>query len=223
MITATLALHMIAPARVYEKQGKNWKAEVRIPALASSQASDLIFGWAKREADKWIKETTGDEIRPDAPYEFSITAGTPFTYGNFLSIQTGLYAYSGGAHPGHSSRVFNLITENGKVRPVRINEFIVKGTDPYVVFTKVIMPVLRERGASWVTEGMYKHFTEVEPKGDTGGTALPVPKVGPKGLTFTFDAYAVGSYAEGDYVVDVPWSRLGSRLNKAFVKKITGR
>jgi len=220
-ITIALQSHSVPAKKVHEKTPQ-YEVTLTIPALPSAEASKTIEDWARKYADEWknfIKDDTSE--RPN-PYAYEVSPLKTFKHGNFVSQSMFLYQFSGGAHPAHNTFVFNLLTEGGEARKVETEEFFKKGVDPYKLLSPILINNLRKQKAAWIVEGMYTSFVKTFREGNDGTTQLPIPSLSAKGMSFLFDAYAVGSYAEGDYKVFVPWSRVSKDLDRPFVKKLTG-
>lgn len=198
------------------------------PALA---ANCLAEGkrWAEKNranAGKQRKEDPG--LFRNGPWTMDRNYETRSVVdGRFVSIIRTDYEYTGGAHPNHGSDTILWDKSTGK--RISIRPFFTETADDGPT-----MKAMREGVIASLKAEKKKRGTE-----DTDASAIEaiepkLLKIGPislapsteqgksSGLTFHYAPYAVGSYAEGDYVAFVPWEKLKPYLTADGVKIFGG-
>ncbi|MFA5595519.1 MAG: DUF3298 domain-containing protein [Trueperaceae bacterium] len=115
-----------------------------------------------------------------------------------LSLLTSFYYYTGGAHPnGHSESL--LVRDNGDgLKTVALAELFAAGSDWRSQVLEWVLADLAEQGAEFVRNGDVT----------ANDLELTTFTLGARGLTFHFDAYAVGPYVQGPFQVVVAYERL---------------
>ena len=118
---------------------------------------------------------------------------------DLVSLSEALYAYTGGAHgnTGLMGYTFGLI--DGKVRTLKLKDFFLEDADYLAVLSPFVLEALRAQEAQWVLDGDIDGL---------GKDDLSVVTLSPTGLTFGFEPYAMGPYAQGTFFVTVPFETL---------------
>ena len=116
--------------------------------------------------------------------------------------------WTGSAHPMHYSLSFNYDLKHGQ--PLELRDLFVAGANYLTVVSRLcakdIAEQKRKNGFNDIYEdGEKAAFDSLKQK----ATFYPTTQ----GLLFIFDPYQVGSYAEGFYVVSIPYSQLTSIIN----------
>jgi Deacetylase PdaC len=133
--------------------------------------------------------------------------------GRYVSIVRADYEYTGGAHPNSSSDT--ILWDKSAGKRISIRPFFTETADNGPTMKAMRQGVIasleaekKKRGA----EGTDASAIEaIEPKLlKIGPVSLAPSTEGGKssGLTFHYSPYAVGSYAEGEYIAFVPWETL---------------
>lgn len=134
--------------------------------------------------------------------------------GHYVSIVRSDYMDTGGAHP--NSGVNTILWDSTTHKRISIRPFFTETADGGPTMKAMVKAVLasltvekkkRDAGETATDEW----FKIVEPKlVKIGAVTLAPSTVAGKssGLTFHYPPYAVGSYAEGEYVAFVPWETL---------------
>ncbi|KRR01888.1 hypothetical protein CQ12_13610 [Bradyrhizobium jicamae] len=183
------------------------------PALA---ANCLTEGkaWAtknKADADKERKQDP-DLFRNAWSYERKYETRSVID-GRYISIIRADYEYTGGAHPNSTSDT--ILWDKSANKRISIRPFFTETADNGPTLKAMRQGVIaslaaekKKRGA----EGTDASAIEgIEPKLlKIGPVALaPSTEQGKSsGLNFYYAPYAVGSYAEGEYIAFVPWETL---------------
>jgi Deacetylase PdaC len=183
------------------------------PALA---ANCLAEGkaWAtknKADADKERKQDP-DLFRNAWSYERKYETRSVID-GRYVSIIRADYEYTGGAHPNSSSDT--ILWDKSAGKRISIRPFFTETADNGPTLKAMRQGVIasleaekKKRGADGADASAIEG---IEPKLlKIGPIALaPSTEQGKSsGLNFYYAPYAVGSYAEGEYVAFVPWQTL---------------
>ncbi len=116
--------------------------------------------------------------------------------------------WTGAAHPMHYSSSYHYDLKRGK--PLELRDFFAPGSNYIAVISRLC--------ARQIAEQKRKNgFTDIYEDGEAAvveslkqkATFYPTKNT----LVFVFDPYQVGSYAEGFYVVEIPYSQLSSIIN----------
>lgn len=205
-----------------ESKNKNLRYEIETSApqligsdsargdLFNKAASDFVaarVGEFKKFMDEMAREdaasaregakSAAPRPAPDTPpnsmdVSYEVTAANK----DFISILFSFFEYAGGAHPNSSTASFNYDLRRNA--PVKLADLFTSDSNYLKVISdysirelkKLKMPSGPEEGAGPKLENFHSW------------------NVTPAGLKITFDRYQVGSYAEGEYVVVIPYSVL---------------
>jgi hypothetical protein len=174
------------------------------------------------EGKKWIDKKAADASREQDPVLFRNGnwaferkyAIRSVVDGRYVSIVRSDYMDTGGAHP--NSDVNTILWDSTADKRISIRPFFTETADGGATMKAMVKAVLasltaekktRDAGESATNEW----FKGVEPKLlKIGAVTLAPSTVQSKssGLTFHYPPYAVGPYAEGEYVAFVPWETL---------------
>jgi hypothetical protein len=148
--------------------------------------------------------------------------------GQYVSIVRSDYMATGGAHP--NSDVDTILWDTTAKKRISIRPFFTETADNGPTMKTILRGVI----ASLNTEKNKRDSSEtataewykgLEPKLlKIGAVTLAPSTVSGKssGLTFHYPPYAVGPYAEGEYVAFVPWQTLESCLTPEGMKIFGG-
>lgn len=213
---AILGQPSASPVRsVLAKVPGMYEVEAKYPVLRGTSAVvKLANATLKADAERFVK-TAVQELnseflpkgsqRPPNPYGYSLTSEVKYLGPDLVSVVSFAYSYTGGAHPNHYYVTSNFGLVGGKAKKLNIGDLFRPKFAFLNEITTNVMPELVRREAGWVESGA---ITEIDyPRAN-------IFSVDKKGVTFYFEAYSVGSYAEGDYVVSVPFTEF-TGLDKA--------
>jgi hypothetical protein len=197
------------------------------PALA---ANCLAEGkaWAKKnraDADKERKQEP--ELFRNGPWTMERKYETRSVVDSrYVSIVRADYAYTGGAHPNSSSDT--ILWDRSAGKRISIRPFFTETADNGPTLKAMRQGVIaslaaekKKRGA----EGTDASAEAIEPKLLKIGPVSLAPSTEEgksSGLTFHYSPYAVGSYAEGEYIAFVPWETLKPHLTPEGIKIFGG-
>jgi hypothetical protein len=183
------------------------------PALA---ADCLAEGrkWAaarKAEADKERKQDP-DLFRNGWSYDRKYETRSVVD-GRYVSIVRGDYEYTGGAHPNSSSNT--ILWDGSAGKRISIRPFFTETADNGPTLKAMRLGVIaslkeekKARGAEGLDEGAIDGIDAKLLKIGPVALAPSTDEGKSSGLNFYYAPYAVGSYAEGEYVAFVPWETL---------------
>jgi hypothetical protein len=146
--------------------------------------------------------------------------------GRYVSIVRADYEYTGGAHPNNSSDT--ILWDRSAGKRISIRPFFTETADNGPTLKAMRQGVIaslaaekKKRGA----EGTDASAEAIEPKLLKIGPVSLAPSTEEgksSGLTFHYSPYAVGSYAEGEYIAFVPWETLKPYLTPEGIKIFGG-
>ena len=178
------------------------------------------------EGKKWLAKSAAEaarEMKQDPQFFHLGDGGWSFerkytirsvTAGRYVSIVRDDYMDTHGAHP--NTDVNTILWDKAENKRISIRPFFTETADDGPTMTAIQKAIIvslkaekkkREAGETATAEW----FKSVEPKLLKIGavTLAPSTEAGKSsGLTFHYPPYAVGPYAEGEYVAFVPWETL---------------
>jgi hypothetical protein len=213
-----------APA--FSVQTEFVEVEVHIdPAL---KADPRLLRVIEEEAKRFVSESHDEaeaEWREDrepfriGAWSYERDYSLDATAGPWLSVSVLESIYSGGAHP--NSYLFTFLWHRGEARRTDAFELLREAREGGPTL-KALAALVRDaviaekRARNLKAAPDDEWLTGIEPAQDgLGAVGLTPSTIDGKasGLTFHFSPYAVGSYAEGFYIVDVPWQQLEPHLS----------
>ncbi len=181
----------------------------------------------KREMAKWAAEaekerrSNPDAFSGDRRWYFDRGYSLRSIVGRYVSIVRGDETYGGGAHPNHDLNT--LLWDATSNKYINIGPFFAKtkdGAPALQALAKAIRAALavEKKARDIVIENPEtdSELASVKPTLTTiGGIALApsTAKGKSSGFSVYFSPYAVGSYAEGPYIVFVPWTAFKGELS----------
>ncbi|WP_065756831.1 DUF3298 and DUF4163 domain-containing protein [Bradyrhizobium paxllaeri] len=190
--------------------------DARIKAEPALAANCLAEGkaWAtknKADADKERKQDP-DLFHNAWSYERKYETRSVID-GRYISIIRADYEYTGGAHPNSTSDT--ILWDKSANKRISIRPFFTETADNGPTLKAMRLGVIaslaaekKKRGADGTDASAIEG---IEPKLLKIGPVALAPSTEPgksSGLNFYYAPYAVGSYAEGEYVAFVPWETL---------------
>ncbi|MCC8981178.1 RsiV family protein [Bradyrhizobium acaciae] len=204
---------------------KNSAIEASVFVDAGIKADQALSFDCLTEGKKWIDKNAAEAAaaRKDEPDLFRDRGGYSFERkysvrsvvdSRYVSVQRDDYMDTHGAHP--NTDVNTILWDSAAKTRISIRPFFTETTDNGPTLTalrKAVIAALnaekKRRGAGeTATAEWYKELKPTLLK--IGAVALAPSTVSGKssGLTFHYPPYAVGPYAEGQYVIFVPWETL---------------
>ena len=159
-----------------------------------------------RQGEFWIDRST--EWYDD--YYYSIK----YYSEDFVSLFVVRENYSGGAHIITDYQPAHYWIKDEEPDSVTLSDLFLPGSPYLEELSNYCINDLREQGASNVVNGEVLNFNEDD---------LSDFSVSPRGIEFCFERYSLGSYAEGEFFVTVPFKSLERIFNpEGPLKKIVG-
>ncbi|WP_375784046.1 RsiV family protein [Bradyrhizobium sp. Pha-3] len=204
---------------------KNASIEANVYLDDKIKADSALAADCLAEGRKWIDKNAAEaaSARKDEPELFKDRGGYSFERkysvrsivdGRYVSVLRDDYMDSHGAHP--NTDVNTILWDATAKKRISIRPFFTETADngpTLTVMRKAVVSALnaekKKRGAGeTATADWYKELKPTLLK--IGAVTLaPSTEAGKSsGLTFHYPPYAVGPYAEGQYVVFVPWETL---------------
>jgi hypothetical protein len=175
------------------------------------------------EGKKWIETNAADaasqmkqaaEYFKDGGWSFERKYSVRSVVDRYVSVLRDDYMDTHGAHP--NTDVDTVLWDMTENKRISIRPFFVETADNDPTMTAMLKAVIaslkvekKKRDASETATAEW--FKGLEPKLLKIGAVTLAPSTEPgksSGLTFHYPPYAVGPYAEGQYVAFVPWETL---------------
>jgi Protein of unknown function (DUF3298) len=203
---------------------KNKSIEANVFLDGKIKADPALSAYCLADGKKWLDKNAADaakEMKEDPQFfkdggwsferKYSIRSVVADRY---VSLVRDDYMDTHGAHP--NTDVNTILWDKAENKPISIRPFFTETADngsAMTVMQKAIIASLKvekkKRDSSETATAEW--FKGVEPKLLKIGavTLAPSTEAGKSsGLTFHYPPYAVGPYAEGQYVAFVPWETL---------------
>jgi len=155
--------------------------------------NDLYYRQTMEDAGDFYRLFQDDEIFV-APYLSQSGMGAAYLGEQWISLIFDHYQYSGGAHGNSYWECDNYRKVEGKWIAVDINDLL-RDRESMDILINILLDKLQQEGAAWAEE------EEMLDK----DRLLEDFTLGPPGITFFFEPYTVGPYAQGSYEVFLPW------------------
>lgn len=171
----------------------------------------MVKDWLDRRINGFLKEAE-EMVVPDFQGEFSIDIGAEvphFASGGAGSILFFTYTYAGGAHGMTTYDCLNVDLSGETPKSLGLTDLLVSPESGLAKLAELCLADLKKQEASWVVDGTLTSLGKEE---------LAVFTISPRGLTFYFEPYAVGSYAEGPYEVTLGFDAVSDVLKVDLLK-----
>jgi hypothetical protein len=192
-------------------QAGQWEAELVYPQFVGQspvvkQANATIQARAREEIRQFVKSSRdaseADGLEHPLTYKGKpiVSVARPDLISMFYEASN----FLGGAHGNFWYIPLNFGYVGGNSRRLALQDLFRSGVDARSAVSEVVIPKLRDRDATSVVQGEMK---ELPPELAESFVITPA------GLSFLFDPYAVGTYAEGTFVIKVPYAEFGDKLD----------
>jgi hypothetical protein len=217
---------------------KNRNIEASVFLDDKIKADTALAADCLAEGRKWIDRNAAEAAtsRKQDPVMFRDGAWTferkyqtrSVVDGRYVSIVRSDYMNTGGAHPNRD--VNTILWDAGEKKRISIRPFFAETADDGPTMKAILKAIIaslnaekkkRDAGETATAE-WYKDLKPTLLK--IGAVTLAPSTVSGKssGLTFHYPPYAVGPYAEGEYVAFVPWETLKPYLTPGGAKIFDG-
>jgi hypothetical protein len=196
--------------------GDNVKAD---PALAADCLAEGKKWIAKQAADAANQRKTDPQMFRDSGWNYERKYDIrSLVADRYVSIQRSDYVDAHAAHP--NTDVNTILWDRTSQKRISIRPFFTETADGptmQAILKALIASLTIEKKKRDATEtATTEWFKGLEPKLLKIGAVTLAPSTEPgksSGLTFHYPPYAVGPYAEGEYVAFVPWEILKPYLS----------
>lgn len=181
--------------------------EYRQAGPVQKLAGQQNFTFVQREFNTFVKEAKEafkDGEKPTAPHALELDTEVCYSSTKLVSLLVSAYSYTGGAHGNHLARPSNFGLVNGKATRLNLTH-ILSSKDVVGTVSKLLMPQIMEAK---------RKFGETQ-KPTFDREVVERWTVTPKGMTWVFENYLIGSYAEGEYTASLTWKQLRPYLKKS--------
>ncbi len=192
--------------RLEPPHGLRAKVKIVVPLLGSSPAQRAASRAIERRCNELLRDFVQavreiealrrtDPTIPEYPFELTIEPTVSLNSARRVSVLLTVVQYAGGAHPNtyHEGFVFGA---DGK--SLALKDLLRPGVSEQDFVAAILLPELNE----------VKRARGSGPVQSLGPAELSCFVATPAGISWVFSPYAVGSYAEGTFVVKIPWEKL---------------
>jgi len=135
-----------------------------------------------------------NELEEDESYTSELVQ---YSSHNLLSVLKKLY-YRGATHLNSSYSVLNYWIHDKHASEIKLTDLFLENPNYKNLMSQLCFEELKRQGASGVSDidlmELYEKMNEFV--------------ITPKGLVFYFSPYSVGGYAEGEFIVEIPYQKI---------------
>lgn len=193
------------------RQGMLIEASYSIPYfLSSSRAFREISDGLRKDMlsaqNKFVAEAQEFFLTQSsaAGWQQSYNYRIEYYSADLVSLSGEVFSYTGGAHGNTYFASKNYWIKDGKVVQLKLSDLFLPDSNFINSLSELCINDLKKQKAGWVTGGEVRRFKEED---------LGIFVLSPAGLVFAFAPYVVGSYAEGPYFVNIPFTELEGLIN----------
>ncbi|MCW5935630.1 MAG: DUF3298 domain-containing protein [Fimbriimonadia bacterium] len=188
-----------------------WEAKVSYPIFPAAAPAGVVANRefhqrAKKSFDSFMNQPVKylkQSGKPTGAYSLTVKPTISIHRESLIAGYLSQDEYSGGAHSNRFYHTVNVSIVDREARLLKLRDVMARGVPlkeiEQIVLTK-LNAIKRQRGAD--------PMTELQP------SQLEQFVLTPTGITWIFEPYAVGAYAEGDYFVRVTYEELGDRVRR---------
>lgn len=200
--------------KVYSQPSSGkWDAAAHYPQLTGNTLAIFASAAIEKDCKSWIDTFVKEAKRDWSPiggrrikWDFQRRSFVSVASRDLISLYYQDFMWTGGAHPNTNYVCSSYGYVNGKTVKLHVNDLFKSGVDVKQVVSRVVIPKLRDMGAQWVVDGEMKECSDEN---------LSCFVITPTTLTFIFRPYAAGPYAQGEFMVKVPFAEFGDALNRS--------
>lgn len=159
----------------------------------------LLAGFVATNAAAFGKDYAETADNPPRDWNLDIGYRLLAAGPRVVSIAFDTYQYTGGAHPNHGTTLLNFRVDGARPAAFRLRDVLRPGKGDALL--GLVRAKLATKKAGWPEQVQLAHLDNAA--------------FTPDGVTFHFDPYVAGCYAEGDYVVTLPWGLARQFIDKA--------
>jgi hypothetical protein len=239
LIATSLAASASAAEPKPDYAFKNKLLDMSVILDPSVKKNPALAADSLKEGKAWVAKQRADAKSAMKEVPAAVSADHPWTYerkyqarsvvaDRYISVVRSDYMDTNGAHP--NSEVDTVLWDDASKKRISIRPFFTEtedgGPTMRAMLSAATEAVKVEKKARGVDDfSGVDWYKELKPSlTKIGAIALtPSTEAGKSaGLTFHFSPYVVGPYAEGAYVVFVPWQKLKAYLSPEGVAIFAG-
>lgn len=167
---------------------------------------DYLNGY-KKDFAEWQSDTTNDPD-PFRDYERYIDVTPVYNDRGLLVLVNQWYDYSGGAHGNHGASYINIDMKDHRIW--RLKDIMEVSS---ALIPKLLAAEVRSKFALSPSQSLSEGILA-----DTINASADFI-ISDKGITFCYDPYEIGSYAQGEINLFVPYTKLKPVLTEEFIKR----
>ena len=223
--SSTRAWKSVATLKTLSLSTKTRELEASYPIFSGHRPVAQVAGLVlKRDAVKGFygfeKESRGTakelDLRDGMKYGYSNDPTLVLNLPRFISVTTLFYEFTGGAHGMYATGCtnFGYPTDASRPRQLKLADFFTDGAAASKRVNNLLMAKLRatkgtEQEAEWVLDGSVKAVSK---------DSLENFVADKNGLRWFFAPYEMGSYAAGEFVVNLSARELGPKFRASLVR-----
>ena len=210
---APLTLERFAKQKVGEKKGEfdggTIESSFAYPVFedpSEAPLNEAIVRHITRSNDVFVDEISkaaDPSVQVDNMYDVDMDVSV-YTPGQFVSLVSTTYVFTGGAHGMTQYSTLNLrLSPQGAPVPVKLGDLFSSQEQALAKLSELCIADLKKQKAGFVVDGMVDSLD---------WEMLSHFSLSPAGILFLFEPYAVAPYAEGTFDVLIPFDALTSVL-----------
>lgn len=217
LLTRQLTMERVAIFQWAEWRTGDARCRAACRTLRLPRAESPLRDWAagvgteamQRVQEEWRSSVDADDDDPETDTgfgyyeeEWSVELLTP----GLVSLRALVTIDGGGAHPNYTYRTTTARMHDGAVEEIALGKWFRADSGWEAILCPAVFQALKEEEAGWVESGRITEITADD---------LDLWNVSPEGLTFTFEPYRMGCYAEGTHEILIPWQLLRGCVDPA--------
>lgn len=191
---------------------RDFSGTFRYPVLAATsnaraQVNAEIERFTRDERDRFltdVRNNSGERGKLSPPWEAELSWEICYDSSTLVSLLATGNQFTGGAHEIVYHKPFNYDLRHGKATPIKLSDLFLPKSEFITTLSRLCIAQLKGQDAAWVTDGQVKSLAEKDLS-----RFLPAPD----GITFIFDPYEVGPWAQGMFRVTISYRELKGVLN----------
>jgi len=196
-----------APKSLAETRKGFWTIQVDVPTPSGSTLKRIgerqAVDAATARVAQFKRAMSPDGKKPPREGTLDLTFALGVSTATVFSGYLTQFAYTGGAHPNTNYAFFNLVDTGRGPIPLKLQDTLAPGVRSRDVLDTLVLAEVNEIKAKRKLDLL---------------TSIPAEYadrfvVEPAGITWRFEPYVLGAYAEGPYSVTLSWQTLRAVLN----------
>lgn len=185
-----------------------YKATIRFPQFSGgsmvARAANSNIASASRKARQVFISDVIEGGKPRYQNELALSYDVGLASRGLVSVMATTFADNAGAHPNtfYKGSTFGIV--QGVAKQLKIDDLLSLAKGSKMILQAMILERLKSMEAQWVLDGTVKELNAAN-----WNSFL----VTPGGMTWIFQPYEMGPYAQGEFTVKFLWADIGKVLN----------